>query len=168
MCRIILLSCILFLACKAHKVDYQYDTIESDEAAGRVLINDGQYRALNRSVTYLRAADYNLTRTAKGNINNELDLTKEANASLRNARKQLKNKRLIRKEKLDIRVESPNCASDYNSFVQHPCYAYNDPKQPQDSVHLEQYELTVLLKKKKSYYKVCLNGEEYYVLRKQE
>ncbi len=165
--KLFLLSAILFLGLSIQQANCQNK--RADEAAETILNNNRQYiRVLNRNVNFYRRPEFSVARSNRRAIKNDLALTKQANASMRDAREQLKNKRLIRKEKIELDVENPPCNKEYNSYVQHACYAYNDPEQPQDSVLLEQYEITVLLKNKKKYYKVCLNGEEYYVLKNQE
>jgi hypothetical protein len=167
MMRIILLSIIFHLGLCTQKADCQNRSVEE---AAEIIINNSiqNARALNRTINFYRQAQYNLSRSASRVINNELELQKRANSSMRQAREQLKNILLIRKEKIDTVIDNPNCKKEFNSYVQHECFAFNDPKQPRDSVLLQEYELTVLLKQKKKYYKLCLNGEEYYVLRKHE
>ena len=126
------------------------------------VLSDQHAKQSRRAIVYRNNAQRN-HRTYRTRLNQEMNLTKEANASMRIAREALKAKKIIRKEKSDIMYES--CDKKYNSYVQHECYAYNHPTNHMDSILLHRNELTVLLKKKKYHYKVCIDGETYYVLR---
>ncbi len=118
--------------------------------------------ASNRQI-YLRNVQLSGIADSRRAINNELGIRRAANSSLRQGREALKRSRFIRKEK--TKLKNDLCGKKYNAYVQHECYAYDFYENPQDSVQLQLYELVVLSKTKNDYYKICLSGQEFYVLR---
>lgn len=127
------------------------------------VLSDKHNQQTERTIYYRKKAQKN-KRSSRARLNQELKLTRDANASMRKAREAIAAKEIIRKEKSSVQNES--CDKKFNSYVQHQSYAYNHPTNHQDSVLLRRDELIVLLKRKKYHYKICIEGDTYYVLRK--
>ncbi len=158
---IIIASCLLLLSHLG--ADAQIRRDNSNVVAASTVLSDKHTAASQRAVVYRNRAQRANRTNARSRLNQELQLTKQANASMRKAREAIAAKEIIRKEKSKLYHEG--CGTKYNSYVQHQSYAYDHPTNHQDSILLHRDELVVLLKKKKYHFKLCIDGSSYYVLR---
>lgn len=141
----------------------QFFSLGQTQTQTNIQFTDPENKSQKRTIHYHRKARASTVSSARLRTNNELNLTKRANSSMKQERERLAQRRIIRKDKSSIKNE--DCDKNYNAYVQHECFAFDHPTVHTDSISLNQNELIVLLKTKKYFYRVCLMGETYYVKR---